>query len=124
MQIVKNEMADEKIPTGRIVKFNKAYDLGSRKGVTELSCRIISTQEFLDNGYPFATDANGGVEFDANKILKYLSLLTDIDEEIYKIQFKYMEIVKCAIQIAPFLAEDLGLELPKKEDDLSKKKEE
>ena len=124
MQLVQNEKVnDDKIDTGRVVKFSKRYNLGSRKNVIELPCREITTQEFLDYGYPFATNMDGGIDFDPNKILKYLSLLTDIDEEIYKANFKYVEIIKCAGQIAPYLAVDLGLDLDKPDDEESKKKE-
>ena len=124
MQIVKNEeVNNDKIDTGRVVRFSKRYDLGSRKNVIELPCREITTQEFLDNGYPFATNLDGGIDFDPNKILKYLSLLTDVDEEVYKAKFKYIEIIKCTSQIAPYLAVDLGLDLDKPDDEDSKKKE-
>ena len=107
MEIVQND--GDKLPSGRIVKFNRPVDLGSRKGVRELPCREISTQEFLDNGYPFSTDTKSGMEFDANKILLYLSLMTEVDEEVYKANLKYADILQCAFQIAPYLSVDLGL---------------
>ena len=91
----------------RKIKLNKPVAFGSGEAVTELACREISTLEFIENDMPFVFK-NGQTIFPPKQMVKYLSLMTGIDEQLLLARFKVLEINELALQIVPFLETDLG----------------
>ena len=94
----------------RVIKLNRPIAFGSGDAVSELSCKELTTMELIDNGMPFEFTADGRTEFPIRKMIKYLSLMTGIPEEMFPARMKVLEIIELGSQIVPLLEKDLGSE--------------